>query len=490
MYGPIPITDVNVDVSASPDETRVMRDPVDNVVDYIAGLLERAAADLPEILPNRMIEEGRATRGAALMLRAKVLVTAASNLFNGNSDYYHFVDKDGRHLFPSNSWGDNVWLQKWQRAADACREALDALPETELYHTRIAHDISDTLRFQMNLREAITEKYNSEIIWTRLTDAGTSQSNLQIEMLPPRLDGIPSTTGGYASSYVSVTMGMVERFYSRNGVPINEDRFFDYTNRYKTVDVGLDQKPNLIVGHTTARLNLDREDRFYASLLFDGARVYWNKYGNQADWLNNLNSRVQARYGNPNGLIGNPTWCSETGYYIQKLTSSYFTSTGSSPWATVGGKWYNWPEFRLADLFLLYAEALNEIDRPNDAIVYIDSLRARSGLKGVRESWSNFSKDPGKPDRKDGLREIIYQEREIELAFEGQRLWDLRRWKKAADFQNKNIVGWNTSGRNAAEYYQPVTLFNQQFVTPRDYLWPISIFALQRNPNLVQNPGW
>ncbi|MDR1336754.1 MAG: RagB/SusD family nutrient uptake outer membrane protein [Tannerella sp.] len=490
MYGPIPITDVNIDVSAPPEETRVKRDPVDDVVNYLSDLLDRAAADLPLTLPNKMIEEGRATRGTALMLKAKVLVTAASDLFNGNADYYNFTDHDGRHLFPVNAWGDNVWRQKWQRAADACREALESLPEKELYHTRNTFEISDTIRCQLNLREAVTEKYNSEIIWTRLTAAGTSQSNVQIEMLPPRLDGIPSTTGGYASSYVSVTLGMAERFYTKNGVPVNEDKSFDYVNRYKTVEVGLDQNPNLIVNYTTARLNLDRENRFYASLLFDGARAYWNKYGNQADWLGNTNARILGRYGNPNGLIGNPTWCSETGYYIQKLTSLYFTATNASPWATVGGKWYNWPEFRLADLFLLYAEALNETDRPDEAIVYVDSIRARSGLKGVCESWSAHSKDPGKPDRKEGLREIIYQEREIELAFEGQRIWDLRRWKKAADFQNKNITGWNTGGRNAAEYYQPVTLFNQQFVTPRDYLWPIATFSLQRNPNLVQNPGW
>ncbi|MDR0506045.1 MAG: RagB/SusD family nutrient uptake outer membrane protein [Dysgonamonadaceae bacterium] len=491
MYGPIPITDVNIDVSASPEITRVKRDPVDDVVNYIANLLDKAAADLPLELPNKQIEEGRATRGAALTLKAKVLVTAASDLFNGNSDYSHFVDNDNVHLFPVNKWGDEVWMQKWQRAAEACKEALEALPEKELHYTANSYDISDPIRYQLNLREAVTERYNKEIIWTRRTNSWTIESNVEIMMLPPRLDGVPYTTGGYISSYASITLGMAERFYSKNGIPIDEDNTYDYANRYKVTEVGIDQTANLISGYKTARLNLNRENRFYASLLFDGARAYWNKYGKETDWLNNQNSCVYGTFGQINGLIGGTQNYTETGYFIQKLTSLYFAGQTTSPWATVGGKWYQWPEFRLADLYLLYAEALNEIDKPEEAIVYIDRIRARSGLKGVKEAWgAECSKDKSKPSRKDGLREIIHQEREIELAFEGQRFWDLRRWKKAANFQNKTVMGWNTSGKDAAEYYQPVVLFNQQFVTPRDYLWPISTYSLRRNPNLVQNPGW
>ncbi|MDR1719564.1 MAG: RagB/SusD family nutrient uptake outer membrane protein [Dysgonamonadaceae bacterium] len=491
MYGPIPITDVNIPVSSTPEEIRVKRNTVDEVVDYLANLCDKAAADLPLVLPNKLIEEGRAIRGAALTLKAKILVTAASDLFNGNDDYKNYVDLDGVHLFPTNQWGDDIWKQKWQRAADACAEAIESLPEKELYYTKNLFEISNNLRYQINLREAFTERYNEEIIWTRLTNPWPdAYNNFQIRMLPPRLDGVPETTGGYVSSFISVTLGMAERFYSKNGVPIEEDRFYDYEHRYETEVAGEEQNINIVKGTATAKLNMNRENRFYASLLFDGARVYWNKYGNEADYLNNTNSEIHARFAQRNGLIGGTTHISETGYYILKLTSMYFTSQNSDPWATVGGKWYNWPEFRLADLYLLYAEALNEVGQRDLAIEYIDRVRARSGLEGVKTSWSQYSREPNKPNTQDGLRKIIHQEREIELAFEGQRIWDIRRWKEAADFQNKNMTGWNTSGRGVNEYYQPLTIFNQQFVTPRDYLWPISIYSLQRNPNLVQNPGW
>ena len=88
------------------------------------------------------------------------------------------------------------------------------------------------------------------------------------------------------------------------------------------------------------------------------------------------------------------------------------------------------------------------------------------------------------------MREIIHHERLIELSFEGQRFWDLRRWKKAAEELNKPIQGWNFNGIEEDEYYQIQTLELQRFVAPRDYLWPISENTLLQNPNLEQNPGW
>src|SRR5699024_10415023 len=116
--------------------------------------------------------------------------------------------------------------------------------------------------------------------------------------------------------------------------------------------------------------------------------------------------------------------------------------------------------------------------------------RARAGLDGVVESWKNHSVNPGKPSSKEGLRDIIHQERLIEMAFTGHRFWDLRRWKKAIDKFNQPITGWNIYGREKESYYQVNTVYQQSFVAPRDYLWPIPQSEIIKNPNLVQNPGW
>src|SRR5690606_6599447 len=105
---------------------------------------------------------------------------------------------------------------------------------------------------------------------------------------------------------------------------------------------------------------------------------------------------------------------------------------------------YPWPMMRLADLYLIYAEALNESSGPSEEVfLYLDKIRERAGLKGVKESWTNYSKNPTKPTSKEGLRDIIRRERNIEMCFEGSRFWDLRRWKLAAQELNKNITGWD-----------------------------------------------
>ena len=117
-------------------------------------------------------------------------------------------------------------------------------------------------------------------------------------------------------------------------------------------------------------------------------------------------------------------------------------------------------------------------------------IRERGGLEGVKESWANYSRNPNKPNTKEGLRAIIMQERGIELAFEGHRIWDLRRWKTAETLQNQPIRGWDYNSSDEQGYYRVRTLHNMTFNAPRDYFWPIRESNLLTNPNLVQNPGW
>ena len=145
---------------------------------------------------------------------------------------------------------------------------------------------------------------------------------------------------------------------------------------------------------------------------------------------------------------------------------------------------------RLGDLYLLYAEAMNEVNGPSPEVFqYLDLIRAKGGLPGVKESWSNFSRNPSKFSKKEGLREIIRRERSIEMAREGERFWDLRRWKDAPLELNKPITGWDVDQEKAEDYYREKVLFNQTF-SLKDYFWPIREHDLIVNKNLVQNPGW
>ena len=151
---------------------------------------------------------------------------------------------------------------------------------------------------------------------------------------------------------------------------------------------------------------------------------------------------------------------------------------------------YPFPIMRMANLYLLYAEALNEIKAPyTEVLPWIDKVRERAGLEGVETAWTNHSTDPEKFKDQTGLREIIHQERLIELSLEGQRYWDIRRWKKALTEFNKPVTGWNLLYNSADDYYKETLIYNQTF-TVRDYFWPIVDAETWRNKNLKQNYGW
>src|SRR5690606_10597635 len=109
-----------IHVSASGEEVRVERQPVDEVLAYLENLLEVAIDVLTKELMNKTVEYGRITKLIALGIKAKVLVFAASPLFNGNTDYAGFANNDGTLLFNSN-----YDANKWQKAVTALKEAID-----------------------------------------------------------------------------------------------------------------------------------------------------------------------------------------------------------------------------------------------------------------------------------------------------------------------------------------------------------------------------
>jgi hypothetical protein len=90
---------------------------------------------------------------------------------------------------------------------------------------------------------------------------------------------------------------------------------------------------------------------------------------------------------------------------------------------------------------------------------------------------------------KEGMREIIHRERDVELCFESKHFWDVRRWKTAMQEVPGAIIGWNIDANSDDEYYTIKVLDNLTFTT-KEYLWPIRTYTLRVNTNLVQNPYW
>ncbi|GHE45185.1 RagB/SusD family nutrient uptake outer membrane protein [Sphingobacterium griseoflavum] len=470
MYGAIPIVDRNIPISASKEEVRVSRNSIDEVANYIVDLLDSAAAKLPDQIQNRATELGHITKPIALSIKAKVLVTVASPLFNGNNDYTGLANKDGTNLF---SRGFD--LQKWERALLACKEAIAACEKANIHLYRFSSalvTVNDRIRKEMDIRNSVCEPWNEEVIWGFTNGTG---SGIQLQSMPRLNSAYPGNESTFGQ--IAPTLGMAESFYTRNGLPIQEDKTWDYAGRFMLKVAEAGELDYLQQGYTTAALHFEREPRFYASMAFDGSLWY----------MENGTWPVQAKSGQAQSRKSAFGY-SITGYFPKKLVNWKFVIQSGQ---AISQEQYPWPVIRLADLYLLYAEASNEVNGPGEETSkYLNMVRERAGIPTLQDSWRDFARNPSTIFSKDGLRDVIRQERLVELAFEGHRFWDLRRWKLAAEELNKPIYGWDVEQEDAGNYYRRKLLYNQRFTSPRDYLWPIREYSLVVNPNLVQNPGW
>lgn len=478
LYGPIPIVHENLPINVSPEDVRVYREPVDSVVNYVVRLLDEAASDLPSVIDKRISELGRITKPIALSVKAKVLIDAASPLFNGNPDYATMVDKRDIHLFSQTA--DKT---KWDRALKACSEAIEACHSVGIglyYFSNPSLNLSDSTSKILQVSQIITDKWNVETVWGWASNKQyyASRYTEEFTMAPLHADHRAFNGGGTWAP----TMKAAEMFYSKNGVPIDEDINYDYSNRYALATVpATGYNYYLQPGYTTAKLHMDREPRFYGNIGVDGGWWYGvGRLNDKSQWP------IQSRLGQVSGRQGIER-LSPTSFYLKKLYNYQSVYNGT---VYIEKQW-NFPIIRLADLYLLYAEALNEtLDAPTAEVYkYVDIIRERAGLKSVAESWSNYSVFPQKYLTKEGMRTIIHKERNIELAFEDQRFYDMRRWKEALYSFSQPVMGWNIGGSAPEDFYQP-TVLKTMVYNPRDIFWPIKQSDISANINLLQNPGW
>ncbi|MDR1743579.1 MAG: RagB/SusD family nutrient uptake outer membrane protein [Dysgonamonadaceae bacterium] len=492
MYGPVPLIRENMPVDADVYTVKVDRRPVDECFDYIVELLDEATKGdkLPSFVLDPASDYGRITKPIALALKAKVLVTAASPLFNGNNDQATLKNHDGTPLF--NSTYDP---EKWVAAMDACKEAIDVCHEAgfELYeYENPGNRYGDTIALNITLRNAFNLRNNIEVIWANTQMISIPSYGGMINVSMPKLNP-DYVNSGEICKFLGMPIKIAEMFYSEHGVPLDEDKYRDVGDLYTLRTA--EQKDELYIkkDKVTIDMHFDREPRFYAWVGFDrgiwfGAGQYNDKDASSLRWLG-------FKVGETDGTEGQGTW---TGYIPKKYIPYEAMLNGIN---SISSPSYAWPVMRLSDLYLLYAEAINEAEGPNGfnsskMFQYIDMVRARAGLKGVKESWDTYT-DNQKYNTQAGMREIIQKERLIELSFEGQRFWDIRRWKTAPKEYSTPLKGWDmlvaatdgTEEQTSQMMYQPQLLLEQKFGI-RDYFWPIKTSDIEVNPNLVQNIGW
>lgn len=481
-YGPICTLRESPPVNESTQGVRVYREKVDDCFQYIIDLMDEVIASeaLPLVITNPTTELGRFTQPAAHMLKAKILLYWASPLFNGNTDYNSFLDHNGEPFF------NQVYDQsRWTAAAEACKKAVNICESAgvRLYQTSdyiAPKKLSEQTLLVQSLRGAISHRWNPELIWSNTPNPVSSSIQTEcFTYFEPAFEL-------FTNQRMSVPLSTVELFYSKNGVPIEEDKTYDYINRYDLRTGDAEHRYYIQEGEQTAALNFDREPRYYSTLGFDRGKWYGNSYKNMPD--NDADCLYPKNRFGEYSSVGDAGEYNATGYWPKKLVSinTSYRDANSVSWES-----YPFPDMRYADLLLMCAEAMNEAKDVPDAEVYkyIDMVRERAGLGGVLNSWHNYSNLSEKPTTKEGMREIIQHERKVELACEGVYFWDSHRWKTAQKEQNRLIQGWYIQASKMEDYYTTTTVYTQSF-SYKNYLAPIPESELVKNPQLVQNPGW
>jgi hypothetical protein len=502
MYGPVPIRDKNIPVSASEEEVKVFRNTLDECFDYMLGKLNEVIAKsgeglgLPDnIRATEAKDAGRITKGITMMLRAQVAVTAASPLFNGNTMYRGVTDSRGVEIFNPNKSTDEK-LARWKVAAKYCEEAYNFLKAqghrlyeyspTGFSETKISQRTKDKLTIRM----ALNDPFNEEVVWANTNNwvgvSGFGYGDLQNQAHPRDFTTERKTYNSNHRGNFAVPLKVARQFFTKNGLPIELDKDWNNIDPLEVFQIPMADTMYLYAGYSTIRFNQNRELRYYASLGFDGG--VWYGQGDETE----TGQYVQARQGGAAANTIDNSW-NLTGIFPKKLLHYKTVFTGGTS-ATTGctAERYPWPLMKLNDLILLYAEAVNETGDFGKAKTILDEVRRRAKLPTVDDAYNSYSTNTARAKSKDGVRQIIREERMSELALEGYRYWDLLRWQTAEDELSNPITGWTLSGKEPAAYYKEASALSVPvtFNKPRDYFSPIPTEEILRNRNILQNPGW
>lgn len=320
--------------------------------------------------------------------------------------------------------------ERWNRAAVAANDLISGAAGK--------FSLLSAANFKAN--QVFLNRRNSEVILAHL---GADNKDLETDNGP-----VGYSNPNLASGRTNPTQNLVDAFPGANGRPISE-----------SASLYNEQDPYS-----------NRDPRLAQTVLFNGA-----------EWLKLPIETFEGGKDKPN----NTTRQTNTGYYLRKFLGNFEASSqyGNSP--------HNYPIFRYADMLLSYAEAKNEyLDAP-DASIYqvLYDLRLRAGI--ARGSQAGYSHGLKNIMTKEEMRQVIRNERRLELAFEEHRFWDLRRWKLADEVLNQPLAGMKiTKAAGGSLSFEKVQVADIAFVDPKMYFYPIPDSEILKNSNLVQNSGW
>ncbi|MDO5665067.1 MAG: RagB/SusD family nutrient uptake outer membrane protein [Bacteroidia bacterium] len=447
QYGSIQL--VKDSVFNSTDNFDIPRAPLDEVINYIDAELLSVSKELRQEPIKDDQYNAWPTKGVALAVRAKLWLYAASPLFNGEYREAlqvmtpYGINGEMQHMYP------NANPTKWEKAKSAAEDFIDYANENNRYVLYSTGNPTDDVYDMF-------QKYTDEIIWaTSNNNWGGMDGDSFDRRITPR-----SEQNGLGST--AVYQELIDDFYMKDGLPINKTNFLPESPLYS------EEGFTTVNGTPIFNMWVNREPRFYNTVFYAGRK--WHITNNEIQFYN----------GSPNDKSGQHA---KTGYLLYKR----FNRTVHKRNPGVTSKFRPSIIFRLAEFYLVYAEALNEVDPSNpNVLLYINKVRERAGLPKLEVL------NPTIKGNKDLQREAIIRERRIELATEGQRYFDIRRWMiadKPAAMQNKDMHGMNMEG-GKDEFFQRAKIHRNVF-NRKMYLFPIPYWEMRKTAGaVVQNPGW
>ena len=414
-YGGVPL--LGDKIYQIDDDIQVPRSSFADCVSYIVSELDNIRDSLRTKENINGTSYGRITKGAAMALKARVLLYAASPLFNGGN------------IDPTNplTGYTSADPNRWKLAADAAKDVMN------LNSYGLMPKFTDIF-----ITQSEPVSTNNETIFWRQNGNGTSveRANAPIGYRSSGSDGVTSPT-----------QNLVDAFPMLNGLPISDPAS----------------------GYNPNSPYTNRDPRLMGTVFYNG--MLW------------LNRNVETYTGGAD-RPGGTSQQTKTGYYLRKFMGNFETSSGG----VYTDVTHDFIYIRYAEVLLNYAEAMNEFSGPTAEIYDIlHQLRQRAGIEAGTDGnygiASNLSKEQ--------LREVIRNERRVELAFEEHRFFDIRRWKIAEAVMNQQLTGVNIQRTSSGfDSYDYVNVFTPKFRAPAMYLYPIPYDEVIRNANMKQNPGW
>lgn len=510
MYGPVPIVpDSPVDFDTPIEKMMIERSTWDECSKYVQNLLEEAYKLLPtEVRDNGEI--GRPTRNSVLAVMSRLTLYTASPLYNGdNKEFADFKNNEGvPYLNPNKD------IEKWAVAAAVAKRLVQLKPN-DLY---TVPKMDNTPNFpvpeaeQANFPNGVggIDPYHS---YLDMFDGECELASDNKEILFCRQSSAASGAEVYTTPRIlgncwesfNVPQNLVDAYYMADGRSIdNSSTEFPYELTGYTANDSTWSGDKLGDGFTllsgTRKWYANREMRFYATIAFNNS--YYPSTSTPPDKIDKQDGKVgkffrDSKSGKEYAQTGDGGEAEEyvmTGYLCRKYVH-YEDSW--QPGGRVKRK-YN-VLYRMAEVYLNYVEAMNELDKTysiGDVSVSRDQvemkrcfnlIRHRAGLPGIT--------DADVAD-KDKMRDLILKERRIEMAWEGRRYHDLRRLKKAVIYENAPVKGCDVNAPESKPevYYTIIRCKERSWLykvfTNRQTFFPIPKSEIDRNPNLDQMPGF